>query len=251
MSQRKLIVGNWKMNGLSAQMVELMALIERLDDVAANKVKVVVCPPATLLAYAGDVLEDTQIDFGAQDCHAKASGAHTGDLSAVMFADMGAKYVIIGHSERRANHGESNDAVRAKAMAACEAGLMAIICVGESEAQRDAGQAECIVLDQISGSLPNECAPQHICIAYEPVWAIGTGRTPSVEDVRAMHLSIRGALRARFGVQAGDGVAVLYGGSVNGKNAAVLLAVENVDGALVGGASLTADSFMEIISTQL
>jgi triosephosphate isomerase (TIM) len=251
MANGKLIVGNWKMNGLLAQSLEIVALTQALDGKLPAHVKVVVCPPATLHAHICETILASNIEFGAQDCHAKASGAHTGDLSAAMFADLGATYVIVGHSERRADHGETDALVNAKAVAALEAGLRPIICVGETEAQRDAGQAEAIVLSQIAGSVPIDCDPARICLAYEPVWAIGTGRTPSLDDVGAMHSAISGALIARFGKEAGDGIYVLYGGSVNGKNADALLAVANVDGALVGGASLSADSFLAIIATQL
>jgi triosephosphate isomerase (TIM) len=244
----KLIVGNWKMNGLKEQMRELDDLVARLRDNPVPAAKVVVCPPATLQVATCEALTNSQIAFGGQDCHTNAFGAHTGDISADMFANLGATYVIVGHSERRTNHGETSVTVQAKAAAAIRAGLMPIICVGESEAQRDSGQAQSVVLDQVTASLPTDCDAGQVCIAYEPVWAIGTGKTASVEDVADMHAAIRVALNSRFGKAGGEGVALLYGGSVNGSNAAALLHVPNVDGALVGGASLKADSFYAIIS---
>jgi triosephosphate isomerase (TIM) len=255
MNLPKLIVGNWKMNGLSATLSEAKAiatgLAAGLDGTSKGRVRVVICPPTTLIFQAKQALEGTALELGGQDCHAKASGAHTGDISAQMLADAGAHYVIVGHSERRTDHEETSAIVRAKADAALKAGLMPIICVGESEAQRDAGQAATIVLEQIKGSIPPDCTAQQICIAYEPVWAIGTGRTPSGEDVAAMHLAVRKTLEAKFGPQDGQTIAILYGGSVNPKNAAELLSIANVNGALVGGASLTAINFLGIISSQL
>lgn len=247
----KLIVGNWKMNGLSATLSEAKAVSAALAEADCDHVKVVICPPATLIAQANYVLETTKVAVGGQDCHDKVSGAHTGDISAQMLADAGATFVIVGHSERRTDHLESSDKVQAKAAVAHHAGLIAIICVGESEAQRDAGDAEKIVMDQLSGSIPTQCKADQICVAYEPVWAIGTGRTPSTLDVGAMHKAIRLSLVHKFGETAGQSVAILYGGSVNPKNASELLAVDNVDGALVGGASLTAVNFLGIIHTQL
>jgi triosephosphate isomerase (TIM) len=232
MQAPKLIVGNWKMNGVTATLAEAKAVSASLVSASSDNVRVVICPPATLIARASDVLSEGMVLLGGQDCHAKAEGAHTGDVSAHMLADVGATYVIVGHSERRS-------------------GLMPIICVGESEAQRDAGQAEAIVLDQILGSIPSTANATQICIAYEPVWAIGTGRTPSVEEVAAMHVAIRQTLVGKFGDADGKSIAILYGGSVNPKNAAELLGTANVDGALVGGASLTAANFLGIITTQL
>jgi triosephosphate isomerase (TIM) len=248
LAAQKLIIGNWKMNGLKEQMRELDDLVARMRDNPVPSAKVVVCPPATLQLATCDALMNSQIAFGAQDCHPHAFGAHTGDIGAEMFANLGATFVIVGHSERRSNHGETSVIVQAKAAAAIRAGLMPIICVGESEAQRDSGQAQSVVLDQVSGSLPADCDAGQVCIAYEPVWAIGTGKTPSVEDVANMHSAIRLALVSRFGKASGDGVPLLYGGSVNPANAVSLLSVSNVDGALVGGASLKADSFYAIIS---
>jgi triosephosphate isomerase len=185
--------------------------------------------------------------IGGQDCHMAASGAHTGCISAVMLADAGARLTVVGHSERRAAQGESDADVRSKALAAKAAGLSAIVCVGETEAERDAGQAEAVVLGQLTGSLPDEAASDWLSVAYEPVWAIGTGRIPSIEDVATMHAAIRNALVTRFGAD-GSKIRILYGGSMNGENAAALLAVANVDGGLIGGASLKADKFLPIVA---
>jgi triosephosphate isomerase (TIM) len=245
---QKLIVGNWKMNGLKEQLRELGDLVDRLKSSPVSAAAVVVCPPATLQHSAGELLSGTGIAFGGQDCHSAAFGAHTGDVSAEMLANLGASFVIVGHSERRTNHGETSENVQAKASAAIRAGLIPIICVGETEEIRDAGLAVNVVIDQVLGSIPKDANADEISIAYEPVWAIGTGRTPSVEDVEAMHSAIRNALDTHFGDGAGASIPLLYGGSVNPSNAASLLAVANVDGALVGGASLKAESFYAIIA---
>jgi triosephosphate isomerase len=237
------IVGNWKMNGTRAMLAEARAI----DRAAARfpDVEVALAPPATLLQAMREAVND--IGVGGQDCHVEPSGAHTGDVSAALLADAGADFTIVGHSERRADHCESNDLVRAKAEAAQAAGLGVILCVGETEAERDSGNAEKVVADQLAGSLPQgDEAADRLSVAYEPVWAIGTGRVPSVADVGAMHRAIRQALRATYG-EAGEAVRILYGGSVNAGNAAELLAADEVGGALVGGASLTAESFTAII----
>ena len=247
----KWIVGNWKMNGLASTLGEAQAVGAALADIACDHLTVVLCPPATLIAQANYALRGTKVGLGGQDCHAEVSGAHTGDISAQMLADAGARFVIVGHSERRTDHLETSGDVAAKANAAIGAGLTPIICVGESEAQRDAGKAEAVVLEQLLGSIPSDAKADQICVAYEPVWAIGTGRTPGTDDVAAMHAAIRGALVNRFGKLAGGTIALLYGGSVNTKNAAELLNIADVNGALVGGASLTAASFLGIINTQL
>jgi triosephosphate isomerase (TIM) len=247
----KLIVGNWKMNGLFATLAEAKAVGDGLAMVSDDSVKVVICPPVTLISRAHTLLLGSKVSVGAQDCHAKVAGAHTGDISAQMLGDAGATFVIVGHSERRTDHLESSELVAAKASAVISAGLTPIICVGESEAQRDAGVAVAVVLDQVLGSIPSDAKASQICIAYEPVWAIGTGATPSVGDVADMHGAIREALKTLFGPEDGQLVAILYGGSVNPKNASELLSVANVNGALVGGASLTAANFLAIISTQL
>ncbi|NKI99237.1 triose-phosphate isomerase [Novosphingobium sp. SG707] len=242
MALRPYIVGNWKMNGLRATLAEARAI----DRVAARHpaVDVGIAPPFTLVHAMAE--EAQAMAVGGQDVHAKPSGAYTGDISAPMLEDAGARFTIVGHSERRSLHGESNADVQAKALAARAAGLGVILCVGETEAERDAGQAEAVVSGQLHGSLPKESA-EGLAVAYEPVWAIGTGRVPSVEDVAAMHRAIRADLVSIYG-DAGKGVRILYGGSVNAGNASELLGVADVGGALVGGASLTAESFAAIIN---
>lgn len=242
-----LIAGNWKMNGLSASMNEVERLAELLSAGERPNCLVAICPPATLLAQMSARGATAGIATGGQDCHPKASGAHTGDVSAVMLADAGAQYVIVGHSERRTDHEEDDALVRAKALAALAAGLTPIICVGETRAEREAGRAADVVSGQIDGSVPDEAADREIVVAYEPVWAIGTGLTPTIEDVRAMHDGIRAQLVGRFGA-AGQGIRILYGGSMKPGNAKEILAVPNVDGGLVGGASLLANDFYGIIS---
>lgn len=243
MVNRPLIVGNWKMNGTRAMLAEARAI----DRGAARHpgVRVAVAPPFTLIQSLAENAEAMAI--GGQDCHAAASGAFTGDVSAAMLADAGATYTILGHSERRAMHAETDAQVRAKAEAALAAGLEVIVCVGETEAQRDAGQAEAVVCAQLDGSLPvGEGVAARVTVAYEPVWAIGTGRVPSVGDVGAIHRAIRARLETIYGPD-GAGISILYGGSVNAGNAAELLAADEVGGALVGGASLQAESFLAIV----
>jgi triosephosphate isomerase (TIM) len=240
---RKLIVGNWKMNGLRKDLDEIgaiAALAATYDDVDCG-----LCLPATLLPLAAERFSPFPI--GGQDCHVAQSGAHTGCISATMLVDAGASMTILGHSERRSAQSESNAEVQGKAHAAHQAGLLAIICIGETEAERDAGQAENIVLEQLAGSLPDNAGGDWLSVAYEPVWAIGTGRIPTDTDVAAMHAAIRGALVRRFG-QNGVAIRILYGGSMNGDNAASLLAIANVDGGLIGGASLTAAKFGTILA---
>lgn len=244
MSERPYIVGNWKMNGLRALLSEARAIDRAAERLM--KVEVALAPPFTLLHAIRK--EAALIAVGAQDCHAAEGGAHTGDISAAMIKDAGAGFVIVGHSERRADHGEKDADVRAKAGAALAAGLSVIVCVGETEAERDAGKAEKVVCKQLDGSLPQGAnVAEKVTVAYEPVWAIGTGRTATVEDVAAMHRAIRARLVSIYG-EPGAQVRILYGGSVKPDNAAELLAVDEVGGALVGGASLTADSFVGIIS---
>jgi triosephosphate isomerase len=242
-----LIAGNWKMNG------SLQGAAELARGVAARSkgagCELLVCPPAVLVTTVGAAIAGSGVALGGQDCHASASGAHTGDISAEMLADCGCRYVIVGHSERRANHGESDAAVRAKAEAAHRAGLVAIVCVGETEAQRDAGQAESVVAGQLAGSLPVGATAANTVIAYEPVWAIGTGRTPTAADVQAVHAHMRRHVRGSHGAGFADGVRLLYGGSVKPENAAELLGLADVDGALVGGASLKAADFLGIAAT--
>lgn len=244
-SPKALVAGNWKMNGLHASIEELEALIAKIT-VTPAQADILICPPFTLVsAFAGSA-EDSHIRIGAQDCHAEAKGAHTGDISAEMLKDAGASHIIIGHSERRTDHGESNEDVHAKALAVYGQNLCAIICVGETEEERDVGDTLPVVASQISGSVPDAADRNNTVIAYEPVWAIGTGRVPSEEDVRQVHKAIREQLVSRFG-DAGEGIAILYGGSVKPSNAKTLMSIENVNGALVGGASLKADDFDGII----
>jgi triosephosphate isomerase (TIM) len=242
---RPLIAGNWKMNGLKASMAEFEAMIAGAGSMA-TKADLLVCPPATLLAAFADKARGSKIlAVGAQDCHPKASGAHTGDISAEMLADAGASAVIVGHSERRADHGETDALVRQKAEAAWRAGLTAIVCIGETGDHREAGQTLQICGDQLGGSLPDGATSANLVVAYEPVWAIGTGRTPTAADVEQVHHFIRDRLTERFNAQ-GAGIRILYGGSVKPSNAAELMAVPDVNGALVGGASLKAADFLAI-----
>ncbi len=240
--RRKLIAGNWKMNGSRAALGELAAIAEAARQ--AGGVDVAICPPFTLIAAA--VARSGGLAVGAQDCHFEESGAHTGSVSAPMLVEAGARLVIVGHSERRPEQSESDSLVRAKAEAALAHKLQAIICVGESEAERDSGRALERVSAQLEGSIPDLRQEAELVVAYEPIWAIGTGRVAGAADVREMHAAIRTALIDRFG-DAGGRVRILYGGSVNGANAAELFALDNVDGALVGGASLTAPRFVPIV----
>lgn len=241
--RRKLVAGNWKMNGLRSALPEVEAMVARARGL--GRVDLAICPPATLASAVGAALTGSPIALGGQDCHASASGAFTGDVSAEMWADLGARFVIVGHSERRQYHGETDSMVAAKAAAVCRAGLSPIICVGESLAQRDAGETLSVIGRQLAGSIPDEAGRPDTVIAYEPVWAIGTGRTPTVAQVEEVHQAIGRALDARFGA-AGLQIRVLYGGSVKPDNAAELMAVPGVDGALVGGASLKAADFLAI-----
>ncbi|MEM6386331.1 MAG: triose-phosphate isomerase [Pseudomonadota bacterium] len=241
---QKLVAGNWKMNGTAAALAEIEALAAAHP---APGAEVLICPPATLLARLSDAAAGTAIQTGGQDCHGAASGAHTGDVSAEMIADAGGRFVIVGHSERRADHGESDATVRVKAEAGSRAGLTAIICVGETLEERDAGRTIEIVAGQLEGSIPEGATPANTVIAYEPVWAIGTGKVPTLEDISAVHDDMRARLTVRFGASAAD-MRLLYGGSVKPGNAAEIFAVTNVDGALVGGASLKAADFGGIIA---
>ena len=242
---RPLIAGNWKMNGLKASAAEFEAMLAGASGVA-GKADLLVCPPATLIAaFAENARGSAKLAIGAQDCHPKASGAHTGDLSAEMLADAGASSVIVGHSERRADHGETDVLVRQKAEAAWRAGLTAIVCIGETQHQRDAGQTLDICGGQLNLSLPDQATSGNLVVAYEPVWAIGTGLTPTTGDVEQIHKFIRDILIARFNGE-GTRMRILYGGSVKPSNAAELMAVANVNGALVGGASLKAADFLAI-----
>ncbi|WP_137151913.1 triose-phosphate isomerase [Devosia sp. FKR38] len=242
-----LIAGNWKMNGLRGALDEISALAALLTTGESPRALVVICPPATILSEVCQLGATAGILAGGQDCHAQASGAHTGDISAAMLADAGAQYVIVGHSERRANHGETDAIVRAKGEQAIGAGLKPIICVGETEAQRDSGQAESVVAEQLAGSVPDAAGLHEVIIAYEPIWAIGTGRTPTNDDIARMHANIRQQLVSRF-AETGMTIRILYGGSLKPQNAREILAVDNVNGGLVGGASLLAKDFYTIIS---
>jgi triosephosphate isomerase len=242
---KPLVAGNWKMNGLRASLAEIAAIRDAAGNGGAGRAEVLVCPPATLIAAAADLCEGSRVAVGAQDCAIEASGAHTGDISAEMLGDAGAVYVIVGHSERRADHGESDARVRAKAEAVLRGGLTPIICVGETKAQREAGETLPIVGSQLDGSVPHGLAGERLVIAYEPVWAIGTGLTPSTDDVEEVHGFIRRHL-ASIVASGADKVRILYGGSVKPSNAAELMGVADVDGTLVGGASLKAADFMGI-----
>ena len=241
----KLIAGNWKMNGLSADLVEARALREALD-AEPTAHRVALCPAATLIAQLAWHLNGGVVEFGGLDCHAAASGAYTGSISAAMLADAGATLVILGHSERRAGFGESDADVAAKVDAALSAGLEPIVCVGETLEQRQAGEAVAVVSAQIAGSLPQSLSGKAFAVAYEPVWAIGTGLTPTLEQIQEVHAAVRAAMVARLG-QGGAAAPILYGGSVKPGNAAEILAVAEVGGALVGGASLKAADFLGII----
>jgi triosephosphate isomerase len=241
---QRLCAGNWKMNGLKRDAVALAQALAARAKAEAPGCDLLVCPPATVLAAVADALAGSAIAVGGQDCHTAEKGAHTGDVSAVMLKDAGCRYVILGHSERRADHGESDALVRAKVEAARRAGLVAIVCVGETLAERDAGQALAVVARQLAGSLPDGLGAAEFAIAYEPIWAIGTGRTPSIAQVEEIHDQIRRALAAKLGER--GAVRILYGGSVKPDNAVALMAAANVDGALVGGASLVAADFWAI-----
>ena len=240
----KLAAGNWKMNGTTAALAEVSALAQAHP---APGCVVLLCPPATLISRMADLAKGTAIKVGGQDCHAKSSGAHTGDISAEMLVDSGASHVILGHSERRTDHGETDAQVLAKAEAALKAGLIAIVCIGETEAERDAGRTLDVVGTQLHGSVPADATATNLVIAYEPVWAIGTGRTPTIAEIAEVHAFLRTRLTARIGAAAAD-VPLLYGGSVKPSNAKEIFAVPHVDGALVGGASLKAADFGAIVS---
>ncbi|MDE0697958.1 MAG: triose-phosphate isomerase [Boseongicola sp.] len=241
---RRLAAGNWKMNGTAESLDEARALASGFP---CPDCDILICPPATLLSRMADIAAGTAIAVGAQDCHTNPSGAHTGDISAEMIADAGGTYVIAGHSERRADHGESDAEVRAKAMAVWSAGLAAIICVGETLQEREAGRTIEVVRGQLDGSVPDGATGQNTIIAYEPVWAIGTGKVPTLAEIAEVHEDIRRELTARFGAEAQE-VRLLYGGSVKPSNAHEIFGVPNVDGALVGGASLKADDFGMIVA---
>lgn len=240
---RPLIAGNWKMNGLRASLGELQAMVAAAPQL--TKADLLICPPATLIAEFVTAARGSTLRIGGQDCHPAATGAHTGDVSAEMLKDAGAVAVIVGHSERRADHRESNAIVKAKAEAAWRAGLVAIVCVGETQAERDAGKTLEVVSAQVAGSVPTGATAANLVIAYEPVWAIGTGLTPTAADVEQVHRLIRKLLTDRFSNE-GGAMRILYGGSVKPSNATELMAVPDVNGALIGGASLKAEDFLAI-----
>jgi triosephosphate isomerase len=242
-----LIAGNWKMNGLRASLFEVEKLASHLTAGTPPRCMVAICPPATLIAAMNRIAAPAGIVVGAQDCHPAASGAHTGDLSAPMLADAGAQLVIVGHSERRSDHGETDDLVRQKAVSVLAAGLTPIICVGETRVQREAGEADAVVSRQLAASVPDQAADDDVVVAYEPVWAIGTGLTPTSADIAQMHRSLREQLVERFGAK-GETIRLLYGGSLKPSNAQEILAIAHVNGGLVGGASLLADDLFAIIS---
>ncbi|CEG07913.1 Triosephosphate isomerase [Afipia felis] len=241
---RPLIAGNWKMNGLRGSLRELEAILESGASAKGNA-DLLICPPATLVAAFAAHAKGSKLAIGGQDCHAEASGAHTGDISAEMLADAGATAVIVGHSERRTDHHETDEIVRAKALAARRAGLLAIVCVGETRTERDAGRAMEVVGGQLAGSIPDGATAANLVVAYEPVWAIGTGLTPTSEDIEQIHTFIRQKLTCRL-KEEGAGVRLLYGGSLKPGNAAEILSLVDVNGGLIGGASLKAADFLAI-----
>lgn len=243
--RRRLAAGNWKMNGTRAALDQIDALAEKI---ATPGCDVLICPPATLIAPMVSRAKGTPIAVGGQDCHVASSGAHTGDISAEMLKDAGASYVILGHSERRADHGEQSADVRAKVETAWGAGLTAIVCVGEILAEREADNTITIIQGQLAGSIPEMATGHNLVVAYEPVWAIGTGKIPTTDQIGEVHDQIRIQLEKRFGAGVARSVPLLYGGSVKPDNAAEIFAVSNVDGALVGGASLKADDFAGIVA---
>lgn len=248
-ARRPLIAGNWKMNGLTADGQALAAgLAEKVQDGSALACDVLVCPPFTLIDRTLAAVKGSAIAVGAQDCHVAEKGAHTGDVAPEMIKDLGCGFVIVGHSERRTDHGETDADVKAKAEAALRAGLVAVVCVGETEAERDAGKTEEVVARQVKGSLPEGATPETVVVAYEPVWAIGTGRTPTPEDAQAVHARIRAELKDIVG-SASDSMRLLYGGSVKPSNAKELMGQADIDGALVGGASLKVEDFFGIITS--
>lgn len=243
--RRKLAAGNWKMNGGSAELAEIAALARAHP---APGCDVLICPPATLVSRMAEAARGTAVAVGGQDCHANLKGAHTGDISAPMLKDAGATYVITGHSERRQDHAETDAVVRAKTGTALAEDLIAVVCIGETLAEREAGQTLDVVGTQLAGSLPDNATAETVVVAYEPVWAIGTGLTPTLEQIAEVHDFMRAQLEARFGQELGNGIRLLYGGSVKPSNAAEIFAVSNVDGALVGGASLKAADFGAIVA---
>ena len=246
--RKRLIAGNWKMNGLKAEIAELEAIANGCGPDGDKGPECLICPPATILAAASAAVGAKPLALGAQDCHIEAKGAHTGDLSVAMLTDAGAKYIIVGHSERRADHGETDAIVKAKAEAVLAGGALPIVCIGETLKEREAGETLKVIAAQMAGSVPAADSAAKVVIAYEPVWAIGTGLTPNSAQIEEVHTAIRGHLKAQFGAGADD-VRILYGGSLNPKNADEILAITDVDGGLIGGASLKADSFLSIVNS--
>ena len=247
MARRKLIAGNWKMNGLRADGLALAAdVAARFKAIATPRYDLLVCPPFTLISGVAEAVAGSGVGVGGQDCHSKEKGAHTGDTSAYMLKDLGCTHVIVGHSERRTNHGETDAVVKAKAEAALAAGLIAIVCIGETLDERDAGKTLEINRRQLLGSLPDGAAAENTVVAYEPVWAIGTGRTATPEQAQEVHAMIRAELVSKLGQATADALRVLYGGSMNPKNAKELLSQPDIDGGLIGGASLKADDFLAV-----
>lgn len=244
---RPLVAGNWKMNGTRASLDQIKAIANGVKTPLSEKVEALICPPATLLYVATALCDDSPLAIGAQDCHQNVSGAHTGDISAEMIADCFGTHVIVGHSERRADHAESDELVRAKAEAAHAADLVAIVCIGETADERKGGTTLDVLKRQMAGSVPDAATAANTVIAYEPVWAIGTGLTPTVADVQEAHAFMRAELASRFGAE-GKSMRILYGGSVKPSNAKELMAIANVDGALIGGASLKSADFLAIWS---
>jgi triosephosphate isomerase (TIM) len=242
---RPLVAGNWKMNGTRESLGEIKSMAEGVVGPLSEKVDTLICPPATLLYVATALCTDSPLMIGAQDCHQKVSGAHTGDVSAEMIADCFGTHVIVGHSERRTDHHETDHIVRDKAKAAHEADLVAIICIGETEGERDSYSTLDVLKRQLLGSVPDGATAENTVIAYEPIWAIGSGLTPTSEDIAVAHAFMRSELVSRFGKE-GAGMRLLYGGSVKPGNAAELMKIDNVDGALIGGASLKAVDFLAI-----
>ena len=243
---RSLIVGNWKMNGLRHSLTEIAHIARGYDAKLRHSCELIVCPPATLVYLAAQGALGSRIGIGGQDCHMEANGAFTGELSAEMLADCGATTVIVGHSERRSYFAETDGDVKSKALAALRAGLMPIICVGETNSDREAGRTLSVIKRQLVGSVPGSADAEAIVVAYEPIWAIGTGLTPTAADIAEVHRFIHRELAVIFGTHAAGHRRVLYGGSVKPSNAASILAVEHVDGALIGGASLKAEDFLAI-----
>ncbi len=247
MARKKLIAGNWKMNGLTADGTALAkGIASEVKALGKVQCEFLVCPPFTLLAAVKKALRGAKVALGGQDCHFENKGAHTGDISPLMLTDLGCSYVILGHSERRADHGESNELVCKKAVAAHQAGLKTVICIGETLAQRDAGQTIDVCSRQILGSVPESATSANTVIAYEPVWAIGTGKTPTAQDVEEVHAAVRKVLAQKLGRGNASKMRILYGGSVKPSNAAEFLSLPDVDGALIGGASLKVEDFMAI-----